>query len=239
MDEWITGSFELEIYGYCAFVLAETSILTVMLLAINRYFRVVRPAMYRTIYSRKSLAVMATTAWLLPAVIVCVGWTILALEFRPNPANPSIILIAFSSTSVKISYHILCSSSIAIASLVVTSCYVKIYRHHNTAAAPSSQEGHSSYGAEEAKITRILTILLIEFCLCYLPPFVTAILAFLTLILENSVKYWNFCFTFPVFASSGINPLIYATMSRPFRREFQSLCSICDVIRQNGKTYSF
>ena len=222
-DDWITGSFGLDIYSYVAFILGGISIFTVMLLAINRYFRVVRPASYGTIYSKKSSAVMAATAWIVLTVIVCVGWSVLEFKCRPYPANPTIILIVFSSGSVLTIHSILYCSSIVIPGLVVTLCCVKIYqtiRHHNVAAAPSSQEGQSSYGVEEAKITRMLTVVLIGFCLCYLPPIVANILAFLTLIGDDSVKYGNFYFIFPVFASCVINPLIYATMSQPFRREF-------------------
>ena len=222
-DEWIGGFFGSVIYVYVGCVLAIISLLTVMLLAINRYFLVARPTVYRTIYSKKSSAFMAVTAWTVSTVIVCVDWPVLGLEFRPYPANPTLVSLMFSSASASTIYRVLYSSSIAIPALVITSCCMKIYqtiRHHNSAAAPSSQEGHSSYGVEEAKITRILTVVLVGFCLCYLPPFLTGILSSLILIGDNSFKYVSFYFTFPVFASSGINPLIYATMSRPFRREF-------------------
>ena len=223
-DNWITGFFGLEIYVYVGHVLAITSVLTVMLLAINRYFRVARPTLYRTVYSKKNSAVMAVTAWIVSIVVVCVGWPVLGLEFRPYPGNPTLVLPMFSSASAAASFGVLLrTSSLVVSGPVITSCYLRIYqtiRHHNSAAAPSSQEGHSSYGVEEAKITRILTVVLIGFYLCYLPPFATGILTSLTLIENNSVKYGNFYFTFPVFASSVINPLIYATMSRPFKREF-------------------
>ena len=221
--EWIGGFLGSAIYVYVGHVLALTSVLTVMLLAINRYFRVVRPTMYRTIYSKKNSAFMAVTAWTVSTVIVCVDWSVLGLEFRPYPANPTVILSMFSSASASTIYHVLHNLSVVVPGLVITSCYVKIYqtiRYHNTAAVPSSQEGHSSYGVEEVKITRILTVVLLGFCLCYLTPFVSSILTTLTLIGDNSVKYENFFLVFPVFATSVINPLIYATMSRPFGRKF-------------------
>ena len=120
------------------------------------------------------------------------------------------------SASALTFYRVLRSAPIVVSGLVITSCYVKIYqtiRHHNTAAAPSSQGGHFSYGVEEAKITRMLTVVLIGFYLCYLPPFVTGILSSLTLVGDNSRKYMNFYVTFPLLASSVINPQIYAIMS--------------------------
>ena len=222
-DEWIGGSFGLAIYGYGNYFLGRTSMLTVMLLAINRYFRVVKPTLYRNTYTKKSSAVIAVTAWIVSAVVACVAWSVLGLEFRRSSAYPTIILHVFPSTrEFRIDVAVR-GFLIAVAGLVIVSCYVKIYqtiRHHNTAAAPSSQEGHSSYGVEEAKITRILTVVLIGFYFCWLTPFITFTLDSLTLIGESSHKYENFFSTFPLMVSSVINPLIYATMSRPFKMEF-------------------
>ena len=234
-DEEIGGSFGLVVYGYVGPVLAETSILTVMLQATNRSFRVVRPTLYCTIYSKKSSAVMAVTI-----LIVCVGWQVSGLEFRSYPANPTIIVPVYSSASTLPFYRIVRSAPIVVSGLVITSCYVKIYqtnRHHNTAAAPSSQGGHSSYGVEEAKIMRMLTVVLIGFYLCYVPPFVSIILYSLTLVGDSSRKYVNVYVIFPIFASSVINPLIYATMSRPFKNGVSEDNSIWSVIWKMEKLF--
>ena len=70
--------------------------------------------------------------------------------------------------------------------------YIEIYqtiRQHNTAAAPSSQGGHSSYGVEEAKITRMLTVVVVGFYLCWLPPLTSIILLDVGLIGETTIKY--------------------------------------------------
>ena len=60
-EEWIVGSFSIEIYGYCSHILAGTSLLTVTLVAVNRYLRVVRPTLYLKLFSKKSSTVMAVT----------------------------------------------------------------------------------------------------------------------------------------------------------------------------------
>ena len=44
-NEWIGGTLRLEIYGYSGHILGATSLVTVALVAINRYFRVVRPTL--------------------------------------------------------------------------------------------------------------------------------------------------------------------------------------------------
>ena len=223
-NKWIGGTFGLQMYGYGVQILAGTSLLTVMLLAVNRYFRVVRPALYRTIYSKKSSRVMAVTAWIVSVVILGVGFLAFGVNFPINHTNPTIILPVFPSTSAFTFYVFAHSLLIGVAGITIVTCYVKIYqtiRHHNTAVAPSSQHGRScSYGVEEAKITRILTAVLVGFCLCWLSTFVSDTFASLKLIGENTLTYYNFYYTFPIFVGSVINPLIYTTMNRPFRREF-------------------
>ena len=218
-DQWVVG---LGIYCAFGYSLAGTSMVTVMLLAINRYFRIVRPTLYREVYSKKTSVVMAVTAWIVCASTVCVEFLVFGVYFKPYFANQTILIPVFPTTSSFAFFVTVESLFVGLPCLVIVTCYVKIYqtvRHHNTAPAPSSQ-GQPSYGVEETKITRILTVVVIGFYICWVPPFVTDILDSLTLIGEDSVKYKNFYRTFIAFASSVINPIIYATMSRPFRMEF-------------------
>ena len=222
-DAWIGGTFGLALAQYAGYILTSTSSATVMLIAVNRYFRVVRPTLYRSIYSKKTSAIMAVTAGIVSAVTVGVSFYVLGIQYQPYPANPTILLPVFLSRNAATFFVLLYSIIIGVHSFIIIICSVKIYqtiRHHNTAAAPSSQGGHSSYGVEEAKITRILTVVLVGYYICWLPPFVTSIMELLKLIEQSGLKYRNFYFTFPVYTSSVINPLIYAKMSRPFRLEF-------------------
>ena len=222
-DEWIGGIVGLEIHRYCGYILASTSLLTMMLVAINRYFRVVRPTLYSKIYSKKSSTVMAVAAWIVSIVTFVVGLHVSGIHFRPYPANPSILLPVFPSSSALSFYISVYGLFFGVTSFVITVCCVRIYqtiRRHNIAAASSLQEGHSSYGVEEAKITKMLAVVVIGFYICWLPPVVVVILNSLKLIDESSRKFRNFYYAFPAFFSNVINPFIYTTMSRPFRIEF-------------------
>ena len=222
-DEWIGGIVGLEIHRYCGYILGSTSLLTMMLVAINRYFRVVRPTLYSKIYSKKSSTVMAVTAWIVSIVTFVVGLHVSGIHFRPYPANPSILLPVFPTSSALTFYISVYSLFFGVTSFVITACCLRIYqtiRRHNIAAASLSQEGHSSYGVEEAKITKMLAVVVIGFYICWFPPVIVVILKSLKLIDESSRKFRNFYYSFPALFSSVINPLIYATMSRPFRMEF-------------------
>ena len=216
------NDFACKLHFFSSAVLAGVSLMTVMMLAINRYFRVVRPALYRNIFSNNRSIAMVVCVWVVTIAVA----TVVDFLMREQPPRSTVEPVAscvhlLHSTS-KLSYivHII---FIAVPSVTIMACYIKIYqtiRQHNTAAAPSSQGEHSSYGVEEAKITRMLTVVVDEFYLCWLPLLVSNTLVALGLLGETAIKYLNFYVTFPRFASSVINPVVYGTMSQSFRNEF-------------------
>ena len=210
---------------FCAGDLAGISLLTVALLAVNRYFRVVRPALYPSIFSKKRSAAMAVCVWVVTiAMITAIGFVTSKQPQKVTIIKSVVSCIQFvqqtSSSKVPFDISII---NIAVPSITVMTCYIKIFqtiRQHNTASAPSSQGGHSSYGVEEAKITRMLTVVMVGFYLCWLPPLISYISPALGLFGETAIKYCNFYHTFPFYASSATNPMAYATMSHSFRNEF-------------------
>ena len=132
-------------------------------------------------------------------------------------------ILARDNGTVTGTYTIISITFIVIPSLTIVTCYIRIYqtiRQHNTTAAPSSQGEQSSYGVEEAKITRMLTAVVVAFYFSWLPPVINSTLLSLDLLGENTLKYCNFYHTSTFYVSGVINFVVYATMSQPFRNEF-------------------
>ena len=209
----------------CARGLAGVSLLTVMLLAVNRYFRVVRPALYPNLFSKKRSVAMAACVWIVPIpLVIIIGLVTYKQPKKVTDIESVISCIQFvqKTGSSKFKFFITIIS-IVVPSITIVTCYIKIYqtiRQHNTTTAPSSREGYSSFGVGEAKITRMLTVVVVGFYLCWQPLLFGNILLAVNLLGEDAIKYWNFYNTFPVFASSAINPVVYATMNQSFRNEF-------------------
>ena len=165
---------------------------------------------------------MAVTVWIVTRLVINVGYRLVGFHFRISRFNPISPVAVFSNRNASIYYNIICSFSIIFPNLVVIICYSKIYqtiRQHNSATAPPSQEEHSSYGVEEAKMTRLLTVVVVCFYFCWTPVFVYSILQSTKVFGETS-KYRNCFYLFPIFASSAINPIIYGVMNQAFRAEF-------------------
>ena len=222
LNRWIVGETASKIF-FCSLVTStETSTLTVMMLAINRYFRVVRPELYGNIYSKKSSALMSIAAWII-GLLVAVSFLAAKLRYENIRSHPTVHQLIFSSRISFIYVTTVSGFLIIIPCLVVAVCYVKIYktiRFHNTATAPSSQNDNSPYGVQEARITRLLTVVVVGFYLCLFPRYITIILEGLKLLPLGVSRYIVFMRTFPLFTSSVINPIFYGVMNPSFRLEF-------------------
>ena len=221
----IANNFSCKLYYFCVTVLAGVSLWTMMILSINRYFRVaVQPAFYEKLFSKKRSVAMAVYVWVVAIAMVLVLVFSTKKQPQKNTVEPVATCIQFLQKigSPKL-YYVISVIYIAVPSITIVSCYIRIYqtiRQHKTAAAQSSQGKRSSYGVEEAKITRMLTVVVVGFYLCWLPQVINCVLLAVDLIEETSIKYRIFYLSFPIFTSSVINPIIYATTSQSFRSEF-------------------
>ena len=129
------------------------------------------PVAHTRIANKKRSIVMAVCGWVVAMTFVVVDF---ATRKQPQKYTTiesvgSCVQFVQKTGSPKL-YYVLPIICIAVPSITIVTCYIKIYqtiRQHNTAAAPSAQGGHSSYGVEEAKITRMLTVVVVEFCLCW------------------------------------------------------------------------
>ena len=225
LNKWIAEKTISQIIFCCLATTTETSTLTVMMLAINRYFRVVRPELYANLYSKKSSALMSIAAWIV-AFLVAASFPVFGARYKISSSNHTIDQLNFSSRTSFIYAVTAVSLLIVVPLLVVALCYVRIYktiRQHNTAAAPSIQEGNSPYGVEEAKITRLITVVVVSFYLCLSPRYIVYILDSLKVLPSDVSKYNALLRLFPVFMSNVSNPIIYGIMNQSYRSEFVNI----------------
>lgn len=227
-NKWVAGDVGCKIRYFFTNSLGGTSLLTVMLLAINRYFRVVRSSVYPKVFSKKGCIIMAISAWIVTIAVVIALFFATGVQFQTLALQPAFCLRTFSDTGGAVLFGVVHNLYIAAPSMVIVFCYARIYqsiRRHNAAAILSPKgRGKSAYGVQEKKMTRMLTVVVVGFYLCWLPLFVTQILmTFTEIIRQNDLKFYNFYFNFPGYFSSVINPVVYATMNTPFRKEFRSI----------------
>ena len=230
-NRWAAGQFGCKIIYSSSHALAGVSLLTVMLLSVNRYVCVVQSTLYTNIFSKKRSLAMVISVWILTTLITTIVLSVTGLQFEVNTMQPNLCFLPKLDLSAFILYSVVHSVFIFVPSLVNVVCYVQIYRtirHHNAASTSSlSQNKESSYGVKEARITKTLTFVVVGFYCCWLPLLITNILDSANVIGKNAEKYFSIYYNFPVYTSSVINPIIYATMCHLFRKEFNKTFQFC------------
>ena len=227
------------IIGYS---LGGTSLLTLSLTGVNRYVRVVKPSLYPKIFTKRNASLMTAAAWVVTFLVCSTGFSFIEMDFITFKENPTICKPVSSHQSSWDFFNASRISYVLLPSVVIGWCYTKVFkriRQHNSAVAPSLQPaaaatcenpnhvvmnsfqgGTSVHGVEETKITIIFAAVLVGFYVCWSPLLITVSLKLFGIVDEFSLWYQNFHAYFPVFASSMINPIIYAAISRSFRNEF-------------------
>lgn len=199
---------------------AQISTFTLALASLNRYFCVVKPHRYSTLFTRKKAIISIVALWLF-------SWALTPLFFAANPIyewSPIFLncrAIFKDEQAMRISYLSFGCLFIVPMSLVIL-CYSSIHhviRHHNNAIVPSLQQNNSqATRIQDIKTCRVVFVAVLGFCLCWSPFISTMVLEFgFQIPIYPSVLSISFLLTS---ASAYINPLIYGVMNQTMRVEF-------------------
>ena len=232
------GCQDIISFGYN---LGGISLLTLSLTGVNRYVRVVKPSLYPKIFTKRSALLMTATVWVVTFLVCSMGFSVIEMDFITFKENPSLCKPVSSHKSSWDFFYAVQITYILLASMVIGWYYTKIFKtiqQHNSTVASSLQQapfsyqnpnqvvmnsfqsGTSLHGVKEIKITRMFTAVIVGFYICWSLFLITVSLRLFGVVEEFSLLYNNFHAFFRVYASSMINPIIYAAMSRSFRKEF-------------------
>ena len=226
--------FNCQFQGYVVGMLAGASIHTLVLMAVNRYYRIVKPTKYRRYFTKKKTLIIILVSWLYsicaPLIFVLSGNKIVFL--------PSKFFCFFPiKKGAFVAYGI--PLYIGIPTCVIVYCYFRIFttvRNHNYSNFRLPGNPISSVNVEEVKVARTLLIIVVFFNLCWVP--------ILTIDFVDKISQrYNFpsevyvAYTFLATISSALNPLIYGVMNKSFRRNYLKVLR-CTISRCRG-TFGF
>ena len=197
-----------QISGFFLHFLTYASMATMALTAVNRFFCVLVPVVYkRTFTYRHSIAYIACL-WGFVVVVVLVpimsGWA----TFAFNPLM-SVCSMEFANRRAEIGYTSFIVAVFVIVCLsIITFCYIRVFqfiRAHNANTVSLSKQ--------EIRLTRALFVLVFAFVVLWVPAFL-AILLF-RVVLPSSLTPREMVLTVPYLmnVSSAVNPWIYGIMS--------------------------
>ena len=223
-SHWLFNDTACQFQGYVSIMLVVASIQTLVLMAVNRYYRIVKPAKYQRYFTKKKTLIMILVSWFssfcapLPHV----------LSGRKIVFHPAKFFCYFSIPNTNMYYG--SPLYIGVPTCVIIYCYLRIFstvRNHNrNVHLPGNPI--SSVNVEEVKVARTIFVVVVFFNLCWIPVLTVNVL-------DDVFQRWIFptdvyiFYTLLATLSSAVNPLIYGVMNKSFRTNYLKVlrCTYC------------
>ena len=211
--------------GFCVITFACASLNTLSVIAINRYYCVVKSNEYRTLFSTKRTLGYLVIVWL---AAFCFSVPPLMFGAEDYAFQPGKVLCVYPF-EINVAYTVcLDVLFIGLPTTAISFCYWRVYqtvRQRNRVLSRNGQEKKSRRNVQEANITKTLVVVLVGFALCWLPVLVMDTIDVVTGDLNLPRQLYLF-YTFMVFLSSTINPFIYALVNKRFRKEYWKILGL-------------
>ena len=207
--KWPFGTFLSRFAAISMISLTYISTFTMALMALNRYYKIVKPAKYQTLFTKKFIISSASAVW--AVVIVNAVVSMFALGF------PSYVHPAFAVPVIWFPMPISRPSVLIISYLpypVIVFCYWKI---HRAVKMHNANVSWQSANVEDVRVSKILFVTVVAFLSLWLPAQTLLVVSFRVTIPRQLALFA----TLLIFSSSFINPFIYGFMNSTFRDEFK------------------
>lgn len=209
-----------DISGFFMQFLTLASVSTMDLIAVNRYFCVLKPNIYKRIFTSRNSAIFLVSLWIFIGMVIVfpltVGWA--SMEFSPQMALCS---LHFNSLTSETGFTIFVMVSFVVSSFVIVSLSYyfvsKSLRQHR-----NHLSNNSGLSAQEINLTRTFFVLVVSFIVLWLPTFVVVIL-FRVVLRKTLPRQLALAIPYGLLANSAVNPWIYGAMNPSFRKKFLSL----------------
>lgn len=236
-EEWSFGESFCHFYAFLDIVLFATSLFTLTAISVNRYYKIVKPNRYGKFFFKKSVIFQVALIWF-SAIALCsgpfFGWG--KYQFIPFKSLCSIAENSHSSFRITSSVLVCCCIFMTIV------CYIKIaqfVRHHRrrvmvqnketqnedplqlTRAGPSrATRDPQELRGEEVHIAHTVSVIVVLFCLCWVPNMILDILVSRGVYVTREVRMFG---VYMMFLDVVINPAVYIIRNREIRNMVKRL----------------
>lgn len=224
LRRWPYNYYFTQFAGFISIFWGQSSIWSLTLASINRYYCVVKPNRYSQFFTKRNTILTIVAAWIFSFIISLAFFTV-NVEHKWSPKLLFCRTTFVDERTEKITNIFWSCFYLAPVPLVIF-CYGSIYhvvRRHNSAIVPSLQDAniHGAITTHETKAFRVIFAALLGFCLTWTPLLIVLILEYGSqLIISPRVQ--STCSLLASFAA-WINPIIYGVMNRAMRKEFRNI----------------
>ena len=210
--EWSFGTSACEFAVILKTSMTQTSVFNMALMALNRYYKVVKPNKYQAIFKPRNIVITALLAWIIPVTFVILSVFALDQETESNSGYAICIIqdtqSAFYSLILSLTYSL---------NFIIAVCYWKIYRKVKMHNANLSWQ---SSNAADVKVSKTLFVTVVSFLSLLLPAHII-FTSYQIVGPANIPRFLTLLAILFVFMTSCTNPFIYGYMNRAFRSEFK------------------
>ena len=219
---WIFGGNVCRFQGFAMFTCAMASLNTMGIIAISRYFCVVKPQQYIVLFNKQRILLYICLVWCaalvgsVPPLLFKNG----GYKFQPAKA------MCMYTFDTNIAYTIFIECVFIFTPLtIIAVCYISVFYTVSKSNQVFSHENNPQQlraNVEEAKVTKTLAAVMAGFAFCWLPicimDYIDAARGEPTLPRQAYLTYGLLGYL-----SSTINPFIYGATNKHFRQEYKAI----------------
>lgn len=226
----LAGEITCKCFYYAAFTSITASILSLTVIAVDRFFVVNYP--FRTIAWFRKAKIVTPVIWVLSLALMSVSVTAITLN-EDTMCSYDFHAAAMTEKSFWIYFFIV---NYLVPLMIISVLYGSIARKLWSHEVPSDTDGRNNPEEQQRKreLVRMLVIVVAVFALCWLPVNVYQ--------LEHGVKGES---SFPLFVvylcflfsqgNSAINPWLYMGLNRKFSRFLACTCAAAEKRREQQR----
>lgn len=228
LGRWPFGVLVCQIQGSLLYFLGSSLLLNLTLIALNRYFKMVRPVtIYQMIYTKRNVLLSIAASGIFSGVFT-ISFLLRGFCFHPG----KLTCFACKTTNKRDQSLLFASYGTLLATTypVMAFCYYRVFskvHDHFGHVGDSSLHGNNVKSfTEEVKVTKMLFVVLVAFLIGWTPAF---------FIEFYDIYQGDYMLKRPVYlimfytlaANCAVNPLIYGWMQRHFREAYKKVLT-CD-----------
>ena len=230
--KWTFSDASCQFVGFSTAMLATGSIYAMALIALNRYFLMVKSNLHRKYFTKRNVYVSIAASWIL-AVNFPLSYVIQGNTFEFHPGK---MICIFNVDKINLIHAFLTGFlNIQFPYFIISFCYYKIYqkvKQHNTQLRrpETGVVSGNRISARDIRITKILFAMVLAYTVSWAPFYVIDLIGvFCGQYFAPRLVY--VIYSFVVGSTAAVSPVLYGAFNRELRSEiiklFQPLhCSV-------------
>ncbi|XP_038553151.1 adenosine receptor A1 [Micropterus salmoides] len=222
-------------------IITQSSILSLLAIAIDRYLRVKIPTRYNTIVTQRRAYVAVCLCWILSfltGLVPMIGWN--NRDAQGNISISSEIICEFT-TVMRMDYMVYFNffGWVVVPLSIMIALYVEIFRvirrQLNRRAEATCDGDGDRYYRKELKLAKSLALVVFLFAVCWLPIHIMNCINFFCPKCYIP-KFAMYVGIFMSHVNSALNPMVYAFRIKPFRVTLIKITHRCMLCKPTEPT---